>query len=214
MADIGCDHGKLSVYLRKNGLSVVAADRSEKAAEKARQAAESAGVSLDVRVGDGLGILSKGEANALVIAGLGGREILRILNGDIELARGFEKIVLQPMQRQGELREGLYESGFAIMDEPLVLDEGRIFELLLVKSGEPAPLPSGWPEGFFELGWQSTLRGGELVNALIARRKKELKRRMREAERGKKNEAGAMLQKRLAYYIEVERLVGANNVRP
>ncbi len=214
MADIGCDHGKLSVYLRKNGLAVIAADRSDKAAEKAQQAARSAGVSLDVRVGDGLGVLRRGEAKALIIAGLGGREILRILNGNIELARGFERIVLQPMQRQGELRKGLYELGFAILDETLVLDEGRVFELLLVKSGEPEPPPSGWPEGFYELGWQSALRGGELVNALISRRKKELRRRIREAERGDKNEAANMLNRRLACYNIVEMLVGAASCRP
>ncbi len=209
VADIGCDHGKLSVFLRKNGLGVIAADRSEKAAEKARTAAKLAGVSLDVRVGDGLGVLRADEAKGLVIAGLGGREILRILCGDMELARSFERIVLQPMQRQGELRQGLYKNGFKITDEKLVLDEGRIFELLLVKSGEPEPFPSGWPEGFFELGWQSVLRGGELVNALITRRKKELKRRIREAERGAKNEAANILQRRLECYFQVERLVGA-----
>ncbi len=209
VADIGCDHGKLSVYLRENGYEVVAADRSEKAATKARQAAMLARVSLDVRVGDGLSVLRKGEAQALVLAGLGGREILRILRDGIELARGFARIVLQPMQRQGELRQGLYESGFAILDETLVLDEGRIFELLLVSSGVPEPPPSGWPEGFYELGWQSVLRGGELIRALIARRKKEIERRVREAERGQKSAAADILQRRLECYINVERLAGA-----
>lgn len=203
VADIGCDHGKLSVYLRKRGYGVIAADTSERAAEKARRAAERAGVTLDVRIGDGLSVLRVSEANGLVIAGLGGHEILRILDADAELAHSFERIVLQPMQRQDVLRRGLYERGFAILDEAIVRDDGRLFELLLVKSGEPLPFPPCWPEGFYELGWQCILRGDEHAAPLIAHRKRELAKRIREAERGCVPAALAALRARLSAYERV-----------
>lgn len=206
VADIGCDHGKLSVYLAKNGFRVIAADESEMAVVKTTLLAKKARAELDIRRGDGLSVLAPGEVDACVIAGLGGREILKIILDGADMARLFRFMVLQPMQRQDELRSGLSGAGFAIVRDEIAEDAGRLFELLRVKSGEAPAFPPGWPPGFFELGWQSVINGDPLAGALISRRIRELEKRIAQAGRSASGEAKAALQSRLERYMQVKEL--------
>ena len=83
LADIGCDHGKVAVYAVLRGLTEksIAADISEECLKKARALAKEKGAeSVEVRVGDGMRVLKENEADNVVIAGMGGREIAKILS--------------------------------------------------------------------------------------------------------------------------------------
>ena len=75
MADIGTDHGFLPFYLAENGISpkVILADISPGSLMKAKENSKyvSTDAEIDFRLGDGLDVLSPGEVDVIVIAGLG-----------------------------------------------------------------------------------------------------------------------------------------------
>lgn len=156
IADIGSDHGRLAVALLQQGRAsrVFSSDISSASLEKARSLAALCGVSdrIDFRVADGLAALAPGEAEAILIAGMGGLMMARILREGEAVARTARRIVLQPQGNAAELRAFLYESGYVIEQEAIVLDNGRYYQLICTRSGSPRPLPKGWPQGYLELG--------------------------------------------------------------
>ena len=76
VADVGCDHGKLSVYLALSGRArrVLAIDVRPQPLERARQLVEKTGCGqlVECRLADGLSCVSPGEADTVVLAGISG----------------------------------------------------------------------------------------------------------------------------------------------
>ena len=137
MADIGTDHGFLPFYLWKNGIcpKIIITDISEASLEKAkgifREYPENAGV--DFREGDGLGVLLDGEVDTVIIAGMGGVLITRILGGDILKTLSFKRYILQPRNGSGKLRYWLEKAGFSILSENLAAEGKFICEIITAK---------------------------------------------------------------------------------
>ena len=129
-ADIGCDHGKLAAYLIETGRArrVIACDISAPSLEKAGR------LGCDTRLGDGLEPLTAGEAQGIVIAGMGGLLISRILEKGREKLAGAA-LVLQPMQNAAELRRFLRENGFRIDEQRLVKEDRRIYCVMRAYEG-------------------------------------------------------------------------------
>lgn len=156
VADIGCDHGKLSLAILKSGLAkrVIASDISEDSLLKARLLAKEAHMDsrLICRCSDGFSAYTQGEVNKATLLGMGGELIASILDKNIDLVRELELIVMQPMRGETELRGYLYNNGFCIKDESIVYDNGRYYQLISAKSGSPEPLPEGWPDGYWQFG--------------------------------------------------------------
>ncbi len=156
IADIGSDHGRLAVALLQQGRAerVIASDISVASLEKAHSLAVLCGVEdrVCLRVADGFAALAPGEAEAILLAGMGGLMMVRILCAGEAVARAAKRIVLQPQGNAAELRAFLYENGYAIEEEAIVFDNGRYYQLIRTASGPPRPLPQGWPEGYLELG--------------------------------------------------------------
>ena len=138
-ADIGTDHGYVAVELIKNARAkrVIASD--------VRQGPLNAAISnikknnmedrIETRLGSGLSILRKGEADTAVIAGMGGELICDIIEKDIEIARSLT-LVIQPMNSQYELRKYLINNGFTIEKEDIECEGDRVYNILIVKNGE------------------------------------------------------------------------------
>ena len=156
IGDIGCDHGRLSVAMLQRHIAshVIASDISPASLDKARTLARICGVdgSLECRVSDGFAEYSVGEIDKAVIAGMGGELIAAILDRHSKLVRGLSCIVMQPMRGESELREYLYKNEYIIMDERVVFDGGRYYQLICARGGVPAPLPDGWPKDFWQFG--------------------------------------------------------------
>lgn len=156
VADIGSDHGRLAAALLQQGAArrVIACDISAPSLEKAKALAGRCGLTgrMDFRVADGLGALAPGEADAIVIAGMGGLVMGRILREGEAVARAARRIVLQPQGNAAELRAYLYGNGYAVEAEAIALEAGRYYQLIQAHSGPPRPLPPGWPPGYWELG--------------------------------------------------------------
>lgn len=135
--DVGTDHGYIPIYSVKNNLceKAIASDINKDPVKKAEMNAALEGVksSVEVRLGGGLEVINIGDAEAVVIAGMGGNLIRDILEKDIEKTASFKYLILQPAQNPEVLREYLYNNGYEIMEEDLCLDEGIYYELFKVK---------------------------------------------------------------------------------
>ena len=134
MADIGTDHGFLPLYLWENGIAphVIMCDISEPSLAKAKAAAGAYqfGSELDFRAGDGLSVLSSGEVDAVVIAGMGGLLIRDILASDPLKSCSFGKYIFQPRNNAGQLRYWLATKGFRIARNQLVREGKFICEII------------------------------------------------------------------------------------
>lgn len=139
LADIGTDHGYVPVSLLLEGRvrRAVAADIGAPPLEHARRTAARYGVTdrIDFRLGDGLSVLRPGEAEAIVIAGMGGDAIADILSA-APWSRAGPLLLLQPMSKAEVLRAFLPEGGFAVLAERLVQDKGVLYPVLTVRGGE------------------------------------------------------------------------------
>lgn len=140
VADIGTDHGFIPVYLVKNGVApkVIASDISRNSLEKTKMLVKEQGFSdsIEVRLGSGLKVLKGGEVDTVIIAGMGGKLIKNILEESPDILKDISRLILQPMSSQSKLRHWLIQNDFTIKDEELVLDNGRIYEIMLVEHGK------------------------------------------------------------------------------
>ncbi|EQJ37382.1 hypothetical protein QSA_1561 [Clostridioides difficile P21] len=88
---------------------------------------------VDLRLGSGIEILEIGEVEEVIIAGMGGILISELLEAKKEVAHNVEKLILQPMQAQEELRYYLLNNGYEILEEVLVREDFRIYEIIVAK---------------------------------------------------------------------------------
>jgi len=134
IADIGTDHGLLPIFLleEKKLRHAVLCDINAGPLKKAERntARHSPGAPVDFRLGSGLAVLADYEVDTVIIAGMGGRTIIGILDDDIPHARTFGKYLFQPRRDAALLRKWLLQNGFAIIDEALVRESRFICEII------------------------------------------------------------------------------------
>ena len=142
IADIGTDHGYIPIYLVKNNKcnSAIASDINKGPIEKASTNIRFEGLSEKIKclLGGGLKPLKVGEVNGVIIAGMGGNLIRDIILEDIEKVKLYDFLILQPAQNPEVLRGFLYNNNFEILNEDLILDDGKFYELFKVKYNENA----------------------------------------------------------------------------
>ena len=95
---------------------------------------------IALRLSDGLEALNPGEADAILIAGMGGGTILHILGDGWEKARSAKELILQPQSEIASVRAGIRELGFEIRDEDMVKEDGKYYPLMRI-------VPTEEPEG-------------------------------------------------------------------
>ncbi len=131
VADVGCDHGYVSIYLVQSGIadSAIAMDVKKDPLKGASENIADYGLSdkIEVRLSDGLIKLKKGEAQGLVIAGMGGPLMIRILEDNPPRQLGIKVAVLQPQSEIPNFRKFLSENGFLVIDEKIIIDEGKYY---------------------------------------------------------------------------------------
>ena len=149
VADIGCDHGKLTAALLLDGgcSRVIAGDISPDCLQKTRELIDRYDLQdrAEVRLGSGLAILSPGECDAAAILGMGGELIMELLEASPAVAARMDRLVLQPMSGIEELRQWLYENRYAVAADKLVMVGHRWYQLLSVHTASER---DSWPEGF------------------------------------------------------------------
>lgn len=139
LADIGTDHGYVPVYCVQKELcsSAIACDINEGPLCAAREHIEGSGLSnkITTRLSDGLDALGKGEADTIVIAGMGGFLIRDILTHGADVICDDTRLILQPMVAGKELREYLAGNGFQIVTEKLAREEDKFYNIIYAKKG-------------------------------------------------------------------------------
>jgi len=140
VGDVGTDHGYLPVYLIENGIAkkVIGTDISPNSLQKIIQLVESKGLKnrIDIRLGNGLEVFKPFEIDTLVISGMGGLLIRDILDANKEITTSITNFILQPNIASRELREYLYDNNFEIIDEKLVKEFDKFYEIIWAKKGK------------------------------------------------------------------------------
>jgi len=135
--DVGTDHGYIPIYLVKNNIAkkVIASDINKEPLKKAKINASLDGVldKVDLRLGGGLSPLKNEEAEAVIIAGMGGNLIRDILENDLNKVKNLDYLILQPAQNPEVLREYLYNNNYEILEEDICLDDNKYYEIFKVK---------------------------------------------------------------------------------
>ncbi|MGN1346844.1 MAG: tRNA (adenine(22)-N(1))-methyltransferase [Eubacteriales bacterium] len=138
VCDVGTDHAYLPVYLLQHGMVryAVATDVNEGPLERARKSAEKYGVTDRIRFvrADGLdGVHPEADGvNDIVLCGMGGELIARIIDRSEYVRRPEVHLILQPMTCAPELRKYLWDNGFLIRAEQLCEAAGKIYTCLHV----------------------------------------------------------------------------------
>lgn len=147
VADVGCDHGYLGIYLLEKGLadSVIAMDLRQEPLRRAKNNAARFGTAgrMHFYVCDGLQALGQGSVDTVVCAGLGGDTIAKILDDCPWSDDENITWILQPQTSGNDLRRYLGEHSFSIRREVLVQDGGFLYAAMEVKSGGGRPLSPG-----------------------------------------------------------------------
>lgn len=137
IADIGTDHGYIPVYLLNNNKIdyAILADVNKGPLENAKKEVRHNKLDekVDLRLGSGLEVLNPNEVDEVIIAGMGGILISELLEAKKSVSQTVDKLILQPMQAQNELRKYLYNNGYEILNEVLVKEDFRIYEIIVAK---------------------------------------------------------------------------------
>lgn len=169
IADIGTDHGYIPVHLLNEGKVsfAILADVNKGPLDNARKEINYNKLSdkVDLRLGSGIEVLEVGEVDEIIIAGMGGILISELLKAKCEVAHSVDKLILQPMQAQKELRKYLLNNGYSIIDEVLVKEDFRIYEIIVAKyTGANTTVQD---EIYFEVGSKLIENKDPLLNEFI-----------------------------------------------
>lgn len=130
LADVGTDHGFIPIYAIKNKIAnkAIAMDINDGPLERAKQHIidESLEDKIDCRLSDGLANLSTNEADTIVIAGMGGDLICKILSCDF----ATKHLILSPHTHVEKVRFFLRNHGFNIVDENMVIDDNKFYNII------------------------------------------------------------------------------------
>lgn len=132
--DVGTDHGYVPNFLCEKKISrdIIATDISKNSLEKSIELTRERNNEKYIRNILANGIVKENRDN-IIIAGLGGIQIAEIILNSIEIARSAKKLILQPMQKTNILCRELNNMGFEIIDEEIIFEDDRYFEIILAR---------------------------------------------------------------------------------
>ncbi len=134
VADIGCDHAYLPIYLAKEDISprIIACDINAGPVDRAKENVGDVDLAgrIEVRQGDGLSVLSPGEVQSVVMAGMGGKLMMKILSEGEDVLSSVTEIILEPQSEVGMLRHFLQDNGYRIISESMVSGEGKFYPVI------------------------------------------------------------------------------------
>ncbi len=184
--DVGCDHGKLclAVLLSQKATHVTALDVSAASLDKARALFHKYGQTADFIEADGVETLSPAidQTHAIALCGLGGEGIAGILDRGAALARRAITLVMQPMGGERELRQWLCNNDYAVLEERVVFDAGRFYQLIAARYAPELVLPYE-NEALLEFGALNYAARSEALRRLLERVCASRTRRMERAKR-------------------------------
>ena len=141
LLDVGRDNAYLPIELVERGQikSAIAGEVVEGPYQSAVKNVEAHDLKekIQVRLANGLAAFEEADQVSVVtIAGMGGRLIARILEEDLDKLANVERLILQPNNREDDLRIWLQDYGFQIVAESILEEAGKFYEILVVEAGQ------------------------------------------------------------------------------
>ena len=141
LLDVGSDHAYLPIELVEIDQirSAIAGEVVEGPYQSAVKNVEAHGLKekIQVRLANGLAAFEEtDQVSVITIAGMGGRLIARILEEGLDKLANVERLILQPNNREDDLRIWLQENGFQIVAENILEEAGKFYEILVVEAGQ------------------------------------------------------------------------------
>ena len=141
LADVGTDHGYVPIYLlqQKKIPSAIAMDVNAGPLERAKEhiALYRLGDYIQTRLSDGVAALEQGEADTILVAGMGGGLVMHILEEGKEICKQVSELVLQPQSELERVRKYLIEEGYEIIEEDMILEEDKFYPMMKVRYVTP-----------------------------------------------------------------------------
>ncbi len=139
LADVGCDHAFLPIELCRTGRipSAIAMDVKPGPLARAQEHIAACGLEdrIETRLSDGMEKLGEKEADAVLIAGMGGLLIARILT-ERAIPESVKELILAPQSEFVDVRRCVREIGFVITDEDMVLEDGKFYPMIKAARGQ------------------------------------------------------------------------------
>ena len=143
VADVGTDHGYIPIYLleTKKCKKAIAMDINKGPLLRAKEHIAEHGLNqkIQVKLSDGVKALSAGECDCVVVAGMGGALAVKIMEEGREIFRSLREFVLQPQSELAKVRQYLWENEYCVIAEDMVLEDGKFYPMMKVKSGSSNP---------------------------------------------------------------------------
>ncbi len=144
VADIGTDHAYVPIFLVTEGKieQALAMDIGKGPLERAKEHIREYGLEKKIatRLSDGLAEFIQGEADSIVIAGMGGALMARILSDGAEKCAGVKELILSPQSEIFLVREWLGEHGWQIERETMLVEDGKYYTVIRAVPGDEPEL--------------------------------------------------------------------------
>jgi tRNA (adenine22-N1)-methyltransferase len=139
IADIGSDHAYLPCYAYLQGIAsyAIAGEVNEGPYNSAQEQVNKLNLQnvISVRKGNGLEVINNGEVDAITIAGMGGPLITNILDEGKHKLHSVKRLILQPNVAAIFIRKWLEENKWQLIDEDIIEEDGKIYEILTAEQG-------------------------------------------------------------------------------
>ena len=141
LLDVGSDHAYLPIELVERGQieGAIAGEVVEGPYQYEGKNVEAHGLKekIQVRLANGLATFEEtDQVSVITIAGMGGRLIARILEEGLYKLANVGRLILQPNNREDDLRIWLQDNGFQIVAESILEEAGKFYEILVVEVGQ------------------------------------------------------------------------------
>lgn len=141
LLDVGSDHAYLPIDLVERGQieGAIAGEVVEGPYQSAVKNVEAHGLKekIQVRLANGLASFEESDqVSVITIAGMGGRLIATILEEGLDKLANVERLILQPNNREDDLRIWLQDHGFQIVAESILEEAGKFYEIIVVEAGQ------------------------------------------------------------------------------
>lgn len=136
LADIGTDHAYIPIWLTETGRiqEALAMDVNIGPLLRAEENIRAHGMEtkIETRISNGFEKLGKAEADAAVIAGMGGPLTIRILTEGAEIVNSLKECILQPQSEIEKVRAFLLQEGFSFLREEMIEEDGKFYPIMKV----------------------------------------------------------------------------------
>lgn len=141
LVDVGTDHGYIPIFLMQSGkiIHAIAGDVNRGPLQKAVEHIRQYGLEkqIETRLSDGLAAVQPGEADSIIIAGMGGPLTVRILTDGQAVAEQCQELILQPQSDIRQVRSYLEKNSWQIVREEMIFEDGKFYPMMrAVKSAD------------------------------------------------------------------------------